>query len=71
MIADDDARIRRSVRVGLESGGCQAVGEAATADEAIRLTVEHRPEVVMLDIHMPGNGIQAAQGDQPLGARPS
>jgi DNA-binding NarL/FixJ family response regulator len=61
VIADDDARIRRSVRVGLESGGCQVVGEAATADEAIRLTVEHRPEVVMLDIHMPGNGIRAAQ----------
>ena len=61
VIADDDARIRRSVRAGLESGGCRVVGEAATADEAIRLTVEHRPEVVLLDIHMPGNGIRAAQ----------
>jgi DNA-binding NarL/FixJ family response regulator len=61
VIADDDARIRRSVRAGLESGGCRVVGEAATADEAIRLTLEHRPEVVLLDIHMPGNGIRAAQ----------
>lgn len=61
MIADDDARIRRSVRTGLESGGCRVVGEAATADEAIRLTMQHRPEVVLLDIQMPGNGIRAAQ----------
>jgi DNA-binding NarL/FixJ family response regulator len=61
VIADDDARMRRSVRAGLESGGCRVVGEAATADEAIRLTFEHRPEVVLLDIHMPGNGIRAAQ----------
>jgi len=61
VIADDDARIRRSVRAGLEAGGCRVVGEAATADEAIRLTGEHRPEVVLLDIHMPGNGIRAAQ----------
>jgi DNA-binding NarL/FixJ family response regulator len=60
VIADDDARMRRSVRAGLESGGCRVVGEAATADEAIRLTFEHRPEVVLLDIHMPGNGIAAA-----------
>lgn len=37
------------------------VAEAATADEAILLTQEHRPEVVLLDIHMPGNGIRAAQ----------
>jgi DNA-binding NarL/FixJ family response regulator len=61
VIADDHAAMRSSVRAGLESGGCRVVGEAATAAEAVELVVEHRPDVVLLDIHMPGNGIRAAQ----------
>ncbi|MEI5585223.1 MULTISPECIES: response regulator transcription factor [unclassified Agromyces] len=61
VIADDDARMRGVVRSGLEAGGCHVVAEAATATEAIARTVEHGPDVVLLDIHMPGNGIRAAQ----------
>lgn len=61
VIADDHAAMRSAVRAGLESGGCRVVGEGATAAEAVGLVVEHRPDVVLLDIHMPGNGIRAAQ----------
>ncbi|MFE5670084.1 response regulator [Agromyces sp. NPDC056523] len=61
IIADDDARLRAAVRRGLEAGGCHVVGAATNADEAIELTVRHRPDVALLDIHMPGNGIRAAQ----------
>jgi DNA-binding NarL/FixJ family response regulator len=61
VIADDHAAIRATVRAGLEAGGCRVVGEAATADDAIALAMEHRPDVALLDIHMPGNGIRAAQ----------
>jgi DNA-binding NarL/FixJ family response regulator len=61
VIADDHAAMRSSVRAGLESGGCRVVGEGSTAAEAVELVVEHRPDVVLLDIHMPGNGIRAAQ----------
>jgi DNA-binding NarL/FixJ family response regulator len=35
--------------------------EGATAEAAIQLAREHRPDVALLDIHMPGNGIYAAQ----------
>ena len=59
-IADDHAAMRATIRAGLESGGCHVVGEAATAWEAVELVVEQRPDVVLLDIHMPGNGIRAA-----------
>ncbi|MTH67083.1 response regulator [Agromyces bracchium] len=52
--------MRAVARRGLEAGGCRVVGEAATADEAVALVVEHRPNVALLDIHMPGNGIRAA-----------
>ena len=61
VMADDNARIRSQVRAALESGGCEVLAEGASAEEAVKLALEHRPDVVLLDIHMPGNGIQAAQ----------
>lgn len=60
IIADDHARVRGQIRAALETGGCEICGEGATADEAIQLALEHRPDVVLLDINMPGNGIHAA-----------
>jgi len=60
VIADDYARIRGQVRAALEGDGCEVVGEAATGDDAVRLTLEHMPDVALLDIHMPGSGINAA-----------
>ncbi len=61
VLADDHARLRGLIRDALEAGGCVVAAEAASADEAVRLTEEHRPDVVLLDIHMPGNGIRAAR----------
>ena len=61
VIADDHARMRGLVRQALESGGCVVCGEAATAPEAVSLAREHAPDVALLDIHMPGSGIQAAR----------
>lgn len=60
VIADDHARMRARVRTLLEEGGCEVVAEGATAEEAVKLAAEHQPDVVLLDIHMPGNGIRAA-----------
>jgi DNA-binding NarL/FixJ family response regulator len=61
ILADDHAPIRSRIRQALEAGGCVICGEGASADEAIDLALQWRPEVALLDIHMPGNGIQAAQ----------
>lgn len=55
------------VRLGLKSllqkhPDFQVVGEAASADEAIRLTGETKPDVVVMDIRLPGkNGIEATR----------
>ncbi|MGN6578138.1 MAG: response regulator [Nocardioides sp.] len=61
VIADDHQPLREQVRRGLEESGCIVCGEGATADEAIRLAEEHRPDVALLDIRMPGDGIHAAR----------
>lgn len=61
VMADDHARMRTRIREALEAGGCVVVGEGASADEAIALAMEQRPDVALLDIHMPGNGITAAR----------
>lgn len=61
VMADDHTRLRAVIRQALEQDGCLVVGEGATADDAVRLTAEHRPDVALLDIHMPGSGIHAAQ----------
>lgn len=60
VIADDYARIRGQVRAALEADGCEIVGEAASGTDAVRMTLEARPDVALLDIHMPGSGISAA-----------
>ena len=61
VMADDNARMRAQVRAALEAGGCEVLAEGASAEEAVELVLQHRPDVALLDIHMPGNGIQAAQ----------
>ena len=61
VMADDNARMRGRVRQALEAGGCIVCAEGATAAEAVALTLEHRPDVALLDINMPGNGITAAR----------
>lgn len=61
VMADDNERIRAQIRAALEAGGCEVLGEGASAAEAVELALQHRPDVALLDIHMPGNGIQAAQ----------
>jgi len=60
VIADDHPPTRSGVRDALEQQECVVVAEAATADEAVAAAAEHRPDVCLLDIHMPGSGIVAA-----------
>src|SRR5450759_557229 len=63
VLADDHAVVREGIREFLEeSGEIQVVAEAADGYEAVRLTGEHRPQVAVLDIQMPGmTGIEATR----------
>jgi DNA-binding NarL/FixJ family response regulator len=61
VIADDHPPIRLGVRMALMRGGFDVVGEAADCDGAVSAVLRERPDVCLLDIRMPGGGIEAAQ----------
>ncbi len=55
LLVDDHPVWRDGVRADLEAGGgVRVVGEAGSADEAVAVAVRERPDVVLLDLHLPG-----------------
>ena len=54
-IVDDHALFRSGVRTELE-GLVEIAGEAATVEDAVALIRREQPDVVLLDVHMPGGG---------------
>jgi DNA-binding NarL/FixJ family response regulator len=61
LIADDHPPTRAGVRAALERGGFIVCAEAADARAAIEAARRESPDVCLLDIHMPGDGIHAAE----------
>jgi two-component system NarL family response regulator len=60
VIADDHPVIRVGVRMALMRGGFEVRAEAADRDGAVEAVLRERPDVCLLDICMPGGGIEAA-----------
>jgi DNA-binding NarL/FixJ family response regulator len=61
LIADDHPPTRAGIKAALERDGFVVCTEAADARAAIEGARSERPDVCLLDIHMPGDGIYAAE----------
>jgi two-component system, NarL family, response regulator NreC len=60
LLADDHAMVRSGLRILIDTQpDMMVVGEAASADELIEKVTETSAEVIVLDVSMPGGGIQA------------
>lgn len=55
VLVDDHQLVRSGVRAELGTA-VEVVGEAGDVDEAVRVITETRPDVVLLDVHLPGGG---------------
>jgi DNA-binding NarL/FixJ family response regulator len=59
-LVDDQPMMRAAFRTILESDGIEVVGEAGDGDEAVALARRVRPDVVLMDVRMPGrDGVDA------------
>lgn len=60
VLADDHAPTRAGVALALQDTGFHIVAEATNAADAVSAALRHSPDVCLLDIYMPGGGIEAA-----------
>jgi AmiR/NasT family two-component response regulator len=67
VIAEDEAIIRLDLKEILLNEGYDVVGETGRGDEAVDLVREHQPDLVILDVKMPGSdGLAAARAIRDL-----
>jgi two-component system KDP operon response regulator KdpE len=62
LVVDDEAQIRRALRTNLHVRGYDVI-EAGTGEAALRAVADHKPDVILLDLGLPGiDGIEVLHG---------
>ena len=60
VLVDDEQLIRGAIAQALSSSGLELVGEAANGEDAIEIVLDTRPDVVLMDLRLPGiSGVEA------------
>ena len=62
LLVDDNVAYRRALRRVVEAAGYQVIGEAGTGEDAVAMVSTLRPQLVFMDVRLPGlGGIEAAR----------
>lgn len=61
LLADDQVPARAGIKRAIEPHGLHVVAEASSTDEAVRLAIARQPDICVLSVTLPGNGIEAAR----------
>jgi DNA-binding NarL/FixJ family response regulator len=61
MVADDQVAIRAGIKRAIEPHGMLVVAEASHAADAVRLSAEHRPDVCIIAVDLPGSGVEVTR----------
>lgn len=61
VVVDDHPLYRSGVVATLADDGFEVVAQGASAGEAVSLAQKFHPDIILLDISMPGNGVEAAR----------
>ena len=62
LVVEDEFVVSLTLRVQLEAVGCEVVGTAREADTAVELAAELRPDIILMDIGLPGkDGVEATR----------
>lgn len=66
MLVEDHALVRAAIRRTLSVPGIEVVAEAASAEDALAVVMRHRPDIILVDIELPGmNGLQLVRELSP------
>ncbi len=62
MLVDDHTMLRQGLRRSLETEGINVIAEASNGDDAVRIALETKPNVILMDVSMPNiDGIEATR----------
>jgi DNA-binding NarL/FixJ family response regulator len=71
LIVDDQETFRSAARLVVElANGFEIIGEAPTGEEGVRMAAELNPDLVLMDVNLPGiDGLEATRQIVPTGVR--